>query len=131
MYTPRFARLARSSTLAIRETEYVRATQVPGTTALRALRLAILPNVIAPPHVLGPLGLGEAILEYRLSFLGHGTPAPVPSWGSMIQEASRFMSLSLWPLIGPSVTISLTVLGFNLLGDVLREQLGPRPRGTM
>lgn len=132
LYTPRFARLARGSTLAIRETEYVQAAQALGATAVRVLRLAILPNVIAPLLVQASLGLGEAILlESGLSFLGLGAPPPAPSWGSMIQEASRFMSLSLWPLIWPAVTISMTVLAFNLLGDGLRERLDPRLRGTM
>jgi len=132
LYTPRFARLARGSTLAIRETEYVQAAEALGATAFRVLRRAILPNVTAPLLVQASLGLGEAILlESGLSFLGLGTPPPAPSWGSMIQEASRFMSLSLWPLIGPAIAISLTVLAFNLLGDGLRERWDPRLRGTM
>jgi len=132
LYTPRFARLARGSTLSVRETEYVQAAQALGATAFRVLRLAVLPNVVAPLLVQASLGLGEAILlESGLSFLGLGAPPPAPSWGSMIQEASRFMNLSLWPLVWPAITISMTVLAFNLLGDGLREWLDPRLRGTM
>jgi len=132
LYTPRFARLARASTLSIRETEYVQAARALGATTVRVLRRAILPNVTAPLLVQASLGLGEAILlESGLSFLGLGAPPPAPSWGSMIQEASRFMSLSLWPLVWPAITISMTVLAFNLLGDGLRERLDPRLRGSL
>ena len=131
LYMPRFARLARASTLAIREMEYVHAAQALGATAFRVLRLAVLPNAMAPLLVQASLGLGEAILlESGLSFLGLGAPPPAPSWGSMIQEASRFMSVSLWPLVWPALAISTTVLAFNLLGDELRERLDPRLRAA-
>ena len=130
LYIPRFARIAHGATLSVRETEYVQASTAMGATHGRTLRRAILPNIAAPLFVQTSLGLGQAILlEAGLSFLGLGAPPPTPSWGRMIEQSSRFMSLSPWPVMWPSIVVSATVLAFNLLGDAARDALDPRLRG--
>jgi ABC-type dipeptide/oligopeptide/nickel transport system permease subunit len=130
LYIPRFARIAHGATLAVRETEYVQAATALGATHGRTLRRAVLPNIAAPLFVQTSLGLGQAILlEAGLSFLGLGAPPPASSWGRMIEQSSRFMSLSPWPMLWPSVVVSTTVLAFNLLGDAMRDALDPRLRG--
>ena len=129
LYIPRFARIAHGATLSVRENEYVQASVALGATPARTLRLAILPNIAGPLFVQTSLGLGQAILlESGLSFLGLGAPPPTPSWGRMIEQSSRFMSLSPWPVLWPSVVVSVTVLAFNLLGDAARDLLDPRLR---
>ncbi|HET8679601.1 MAG TPA: ABC transporter permease [bacterium] len=129
LYIPRFARIAHGATLSVRENEYVQASVALGATPARTLRLAILPNIAGPLFVQTSLGLGQAILlESGLSFLGLGAPPPTPSWGRMIEQSSRFMSLSPWPVLWPSAVVSLTVLAFNLLGDAARDLLDPRLR---
>lgn len=132
LYIPKFARMAHGATLSVRETEYVQASVAIGATHWRTLRLAILPNIAAPLFVQMSLGLGQAILlESGLSFLGLGAPPPASSWGRMIEQSSRFMSLSIWPVLLPSIVVSTTVLALNLLGDALRDSLDPRLRGRI
>lgn len=129
LYIPRFTRVVHSSTLAIRELEYVESARALGASALRIVARAILPNILAPILVQASLAAGHAILlESGLSFLGLGPPPPTPSWGRMVEQSGRFMQLSVLPLIWPSFAISLTVLSFNLLGDGLRDLLDPRLR---
>jgi ABC-type dipeptide/oligopeptide/nickel transport system permease subunit len=130
LYVPRFARIAHGATLAVRQAEYVQAAMALGATHGRTLRRAVLPNIAAPLFVQASLALGQAILlESGLSFLGLGAPPPASSWGRMIEQSSRFMSLSPWPVIWPSIVVSATVLAFNLLGDAARDALDPRLRG--
>ncbi len=132
LYIPRFARVAHAATLSVRETEYVQAAQAQGARPVRILRRAVLPNIAAPLFVQASLGLGHAILlESGLSFLGLGAPPPAPSWGRMIEQSSRFMTLSVWPVVWPASIVSCTVLAFNLLGDALRDWLDPRLRGSV
>ena len=132
LYIPRFARVAHATTLAIRETEYVQAALAQGARPVRILHRAILPNISAPVFVQASLALGHAILlESGLSFLGLGAPPPAASWGRMIEQSSRFMSLSVWPVVWPAAIVSGTVLAFNLLGDALRDLLDPRLRGSV
>lgn len=131
LYIPRFARVAHAATLSVREMEYVQAALAQGARSFRILWRTILPNIAAPLFVQASLALGHAILlESGLSFLGLGAPPPAPSWGRMIEQSSRFMSLSVWPIIWPAVAVSGTVLAFNLLGDALRDLLDPRLRGS-
>ena len=100
-----------------------------GSSALRIVARAILPNILAPIMVQASLAAGHAILlESGLSFLGLGPPPPAPSWGRMVEQSGRYMQLSILPIIWPSAAISATVLGFNLLGDGLRDLLDPRLR---
>lgn len=129
LYIPRFTRVVHSSTLAIREQEYVESAQALGASAVRIVVRAILPNILAPILVQASLAAGHAILlESGLSFLGLGPPPPTPSWGRMVEQSGRYMQLSVLPLLWPSAAISMTVLAFNLLGDGLRDLLDPRLR---
>ena len=129
LYIPRFTRVVHSSTLAIRELEYVESARALGASGLRIIARAILPNIVAPILVQASLAAGHAILlESGLSFLGLGPPPPTPSWGRMVEQSGRFMQLSVLPLLWPSAAISVTVLAFNLLGDGLRDLLDPRLR---
>ena len=129
LYIPRFTRVVHSSTLAIRELEYVESARALGSSAVRIIARAILPNILAPILVQASLAAGHAILmESGLSFLGLGPPPPAPSWGRMVEQSGRYMQLSLLPIIWPSAAISVTVLAFNLLGDGLRDLLDPRLR---
>ncbi len=127
LYVPRFTRVVHSSSLAIRELEYVESARALGASSLRIILWAILPNITAPILVQASLAAGHAILmESGLSFLGLGPPPPAPSWGRMVEQSGRFMQLSVLPLMWPSAAISVTVLAFNLLGDGLRDLLDPR-----
>jgi peptide/nickel transport system permease protein len=125
--TPVFARLARGATLALRQREFVAAAVLSGATDLRILRRHILPNVAGPLIVQTSLSLSLAILaEASLSFLGLGTQPPDPSWGTMVNTGQRLIELSPWPVVFPGLAIVAAVLGFNLLGDGIRDVLDPR-----
>lgn len=129
LYVPQFARIAYSSTLAVKEHDYILAGRAIGARAGRILWRGILPNITAPILVQVSLSVGTAILlEAGLSFLGLGPPPNIPSWGRSIQDASRFMGQHPWGVIIPSVVISASVLAFNVLGDALRDRLDPRLR---
>jgi peptide/nickel transport system permease protein len=129
LYVPRFARVAYGAALPLREAEYVQAARALGLKTARILRKHVLPNIGAPLLVQGSLAIGHAILlESGLSFLGLGPPPPAPSWGRMIEQSTRFMSLSPLPVLWPAIVVSATVLAFNLLGDAVRDILDPRLR---
>ncbi len=129
VYTPIFARVARGPVLSIKEMEFVQAARSTGAQHPRILLRHVLPNTIAPVIVQISLALSWAMLtEAGLSFLGLGTIPPAPSWGSMLSESRRLMELAPWMAIAPGVAIMLGVLGFNLLGDGLRDALDPRLR---
>lgn len=131
LYTPRFTRIAYSTTLSIQENDYILASRAIGARAPRILRYGILPNILAPILVQISLSMGTAILlESGLSFLGLGPPPDVPSWGRSIQQSSRFMSQHPWGVAWPALIISVTVLAFNILGDALRDRLDPRLRSS-
>jgi len=127
---PVFARLTRSSVLAVREEGYVEAARAVGGSDLHILWRHILPNSLAPLLVQVSVSFATAILaETSLSYLGLGTQPPLPSWGRMLHEARMFMDRGPWLAIFPGLAIALTVLGFNFLGDGLRDYLDPR-RGS-
>ena len=129
VYTPQFARVSRAGVLATRGLEYVEAAAAMGAGARRILLRHIFPNISAPLIVQTSLSLSLAILtESALSFLGLGTQPPTPSWGNMLAESRRFMALAPWTAVFPGATIAMVVLGFNLLGDGLRDLLDPRLR---
>jgi peptide/nickel transport system permease protein len=129
VYTPQFARVVRASVLETRGLEYVEAAGALGARAARVLGRHIVPNITAPLIVQTSLSLSFAILtESALSFLGLGTQPPTPSWGNMLADARRFMVIAPWTAVFPGVAIALIVLGFNLLGDGLRDLLDPRLR---
>ncbi len=130
---PAFARLSRSMALSIREEDYIQAARSLGASQWRLLFRHVLPNSLAPIIVQTTLGLGTAVVETAaLGFLGLGQQPPYPEWGKMLAESQRFLlSGSWWALVFPGLAIVLTVLGFNLLGDGLRDALDPRLRGRM
>jgi len=124
---PAYARLLRGSVLSIREREYVLAARAMGATDRRIMLTAILPNCLAPLIVQATLGMGIAILEAAgLSFLGLGAQPPTPEWGAMLYENFKTMLSAPWAVTAPGVPILLVVLGFNLLGDGLRDIMDPR-----
>lgn len=130
-FIPSFARLVRGSTLSVKEQDYVTAAQSIGGGDIRIASRHILPNTLAPVIVQGSLLFGVAIIiEAALSFLGLGTQPPDPSWGIMLAAAQRLIRTEPMLALVPGVTISLTVLAFNLVGDVLRDLLDPRLRGA-
>ena len=128
----RESRVLRGAVLALKEQPFVEAARVNGATTLRILVRHVLPNVMVPIIILASLRLGQVILiEASLSFLGYGVPPPFPSWGRMLSSESRtFMEIAPWLAIWPGVFLSLTVFGWNVLGDALRDLLDPRMRGT-
>lgn len=127
--TPQFARIIRSSVLAIKETPYVEAARAIGVRPETILWRHILPNCISPLLIYASLSVATAIsAEAALSFLGLGIQPPRPSWGVMLAEGQRFMFDAPWIATFPGIAISITILGYNLLGDGLRDALDPRLR---
>ncbi len=126
---PAYARLTRAQVLSVRELEYVLAAQTVGAPDLRIMLRHILPNVTAPLIVQSSLGVAAAILtEAALSFLGLGVQPPTPSWGSMLNAGRGYLEIDPWLVVGPGAAIFLAVLGFNFLGDGIRDVLDPRLR---
>ncbi len=129
VYTPIFARTARGPVLSLKEREFVQAAVLIGARHSRILARHILPNLLPPVLTTATLALSWAVLtEAGLSFLGLGTVPPNPSWGSMLNDARTLMQLAPWTAIFPGLAILLSVLGFNFLGDGLRDILDPRLR---
>lgn len=123
------ARLVRGQVLVVRQLEYVHASRALGARDRRVVLRHVLPGVVAPVVIAGTLGVAGAIMaESSLSFLGLGVQPPTPSWGSMIADGRDLYQLrhSPWTSVFPGVAIGLAVLGFNLLGDALRDALDPR-----
>lgn len=131
-FIPRLTRVSRSSSLSVKENDYVLAAQALGATSMRILVRHIIPNCLAPIIVLSTGFLGSAIVaEAGLSFLGLGVPPPHPAWGRMLQNAARtYQEAAPWMTIFPGAALSLAVFGFNLFGDALRDVWDPRLRGT-
>lgn len=124
---PAFARLARATTLTLREQDFVAAAQVAGASDLRIVSLHILPNTLPPLIVQASLGIGATILvASALGFLGLGVQPPTPEWGAMLSRGRSYISTAPHLVIFPGVAIALLVIGFNLLGDGLRDALDPR-----
>lgn len=126
---PTFMRVVRGAVLTVRRTTYVEAAISVGGSTSRVMWKHVLPNVTAPLIVHASLNFAYAVLaEAALAFLGLGNRPPSPSWGSMVSSSYGFLQLAPWAAIFPGVAIALTVLGFNLLGDGLRDALDPRLR---
>ena len=126
-YVPVFARLARASILSLREQDFVMAARALGARDGVVVWRHVLPNTVSPLIVQATISFPLAILaEAALSYLGLGTQPPNPSWGLMLRDAQNFLALSPWFAIFPGAAIALAVLGFNLLGDGLRDLLDPR-----
>jgi peptide/nickel transport system permease protein len=124
---PIFARLVRGSVLSVRENPYVEATHALAFCMPRVLFRHVLPNCLAPIIVAATLATANAIIvEATLSFLGLGTQPPTASWGWDLKQNLTFLEINPWITVFPGLSIFLTVLGFNLLGDGLRDALDPR-----
>lgn len=128
-YAPIFARVVRGPTLAVMQLPYVEGARAIGAGQLRIMLRYVLPNIAAPVIVQATLSFSTAILaEATLSFLGLGTQPPEPSWGTMLGAGRRYLELAPWVAIYPGLAIAFAVLGWNLLGDALRDALDPRLR---
>ncbi len=124
-----FARLARSRAIAIREEDFVEAARAVGASNLRILVVHILPMALSPVIIQATLSMGGIILTAAgLGFLGFGAQPPTPEWGVMVSEGRTFMPHGWWVSTFPGLAIMITVLGFNLLGDGIRDILDPRMR---
>lgn len=120
-------RLVRAETLSLRERDFILATKLSGASKARILFVHILPNTLAPVLVSATLGIAGAILvESSLSFLGLGVQPPYPSWGNMLLDGKDVLSNAPWLSLFPGLAIFITVLGYNLLGESLRDILDPR-----
>ncbi len=126
---PIFARIVRGSVLRVRQEDFVEAARALGASQGRVLNRHILPNTLAPIIVQATLSIGAAILEAAgLSFLGLGAQAPTPEWGAMLTNTREFLRDAPWAATFPGLAILFAVVGFNLLGDGLRDALDPRLR---
>ncbi|GFZ85558.1 diguanylate cyclase [Compostibacillus humi] len=124
---PIFGRLVRSRVISLREEEFIMAAKAQGMKSGRVILHHILPNSVAPIIVQATLSFGTAILEAAaLGFLGLGAQPPTPEWGQMLADSREFIQLAPWTLLAPGLSIMLVVLGFNLIGDGLRDALDPR-----
>jgi len=127
--TPIFVRLTRGQVMAVKVEEYIEAARVVGNPRWRIALVHILPNVLPALLVQATLSIAAAIIaEAALSFLGLGQQPPLPSWGSMLNAAQRFLTNAPWMAVWPGLAIFLSVLSFNLLGDGLRDALDPHER---
>jgi peptide/nickel transport system permease protein len=121
------ARLVRAETLSLRERDFVHAARLSGAGTARILLRHILPNALAPVLVSATLGVAGAILlESGLSFLGIGVEYPLPSWGNILIEGKQTLGVAWWLSLFPGLAILCTVLGYNLVGEGLRDLLDPR-----
>jgi peptide/nickel transport system permease protein len=126
-FTPGMARITRSVALAVRKQDYVNAAVARGESASFIVLREMLPNVVAPIVVEMTIRVAFAVMLFStLSFLGLGAQPPAAEWGLMVAEARRFMHLSPWMILWPSLAVALVAIGFNLLGDGLRDALNPR-----
>ena len=128
---PAYARLARSMTLGIREENYIEAARAIGAGNGRLLFRHILPGVVSPVTIQVSLDMGGILLTAAgLGFIGFGAQPPTPEWGLMISEGRNYIPAQWWVSTFPGLAISMVVLGFNLLGDGIRDALDPRLRGS-
>jgi peptide/nickel transport system permease protein len=131
VYTPTFMRVVRGATLSVRQMPYVEAAVSVGVSSPRIMARHIFPNITAPLIVHASINFAFAVLaEASLSFLGLGNKAPAASWGSMVSTSYGYLQQAPWAAIFPGTAIALVVLGFNLLGDGLRDALDPRLRSS-
>lgn len=127
-----FARVTYALSLEIREKEYVLVCKAAGISLPRTLVVHVLPNMIGPLMVVGTLELAYAILmEAGLSFLGLGAPPETPSWGGMLQEGRNDLDVAWWLTTAPGIAIMLTAIGYNFIGDWIRDRLDPRLQGIL
>ncbi|MCM3700404.1 nickel transporter permease [Paenibacillus macerans] len=124
---PTYGRLVRAKVLSLKNEEYITAARAVGMKNSGILLRHILPNSLTPIIVQGTLGIATAIIEAAaLGFLGLGAQPPAPEWGKMLSDSRQFIATAPWTVVFPGVSIMLTVLAFNLMGDGLRDALDPR-----
>nr|WP_305794545.1 nickel transporter permease [Halomarina rubra] len=127
-----YARIIRGSVLSVKQEEFVKAAQLMGVPRRRIVLRHILPNVVTPVIVLATMDMAYVILGTAgLSFLGLGAQPPTPEWGTMLSQGRNFVDTAWWVVNFPGLAIMITVLGFNLLGDGLRDVLDPRDMGDV
>jgi len=125
-----YARLVRSETLVVREADYIQAARALGVSDGRILWRHVLPNAVSAVSVLATLSVANNILlEAALTFLGLGVDPSVPSWGGMLADSRNYIQTAWWDSTFPGLAIMLTVMGFNLVGDWLRDRFSPRLQG--
>jgi peptide/nickel transport system permease protein len=129
VYAPQYARLIRGQVLGVRSADYVRAARAIGVSPVTIMLRHVLPNSFTPVIVMATLQAGSVVVETAgLSFLGLGAQPPSPDWGALLADGHNFFLTAWWIATFPGLAIFWVVLGFNLLGDVLQEQLDPRRR---
>ena len=123
---PKYARIARSQTLRLKDSDFLAAAKMSGATTAAQIWRHILPNILSPIIVQMTFTFATAIIsEASLSFLGAGIPSPYPSWGGMLNEARGYVYMGWWMIVFPAIFTALSVLGFNLFGDGLRDLIDP------
>lgn len=127
---PKFARLSRGLTMAQKESVYIMAARLSGSSTMKILVKHVLPNIAGPILVTAVLDIGTMMMELAgLSFLGLGVKPPMAEWGSMINDGRSMLQISPWMVLAPGAAIFITVMIFNLLGDTVRDYLDPKARG--
>ena len=128
---PKFARIARSQTLAVRDASFIQAARMQGTKGLALIVRHVLPNIAGPIVVCAVLDIGTMMMELAgLSYLGLGAQPPMAEWGSMMSGGRSMLQTAPWCVLAPGLAIFVTVLVFNLLGDTLRDYLDPKKKGS-
>lgn len=126
---PKYARIARSQTLAQKETVYLRAAKLSGSSTVKIIFKHILPNIIGPILVTAMLDIGTMMMELAgLSFLGLGAKPPTAEWGSMMSDTRSLITIVPWVTLAPGIAIFISVMIFNLLGDTIRDYADPKNR---
>lgn len=126
---PKYARIARSQVMAIKNAPYIDAARLAGSGPLKIILKHIIPNIAGPVLVTAVLDIGTMVMEIAgLSFLGLGAVPPTPEWGSMMSNGRSMLQTSPWVILAPGCGIFITVMVFNLLGDTVRDVLDPRQR---
>lgn len=129
---PSYGRIARTQTLALRNTEFILAERALGAGAVRVLGIHVMPNVIGPLLILAAMNVPVVVtIEAGLSFLGLGVRPPTPSWGTILADGRQIIRDTPWPVIAGGVPLILTTLGFTFLGEALRDIFDPRLRKAM
>lgn len=132
VYAPQYARMMRGQVLAVRELDFVQAATSTGARPLRVVLRHVLPNCASPVLVLATLQAGSVVVETAgLSFLGLGAQPPSPDWGALLSDGHDYFLSAWWIATFPGLAILVSVLGFNLVGDALRDQADPRQRGRV
>lgn len=127
---PKYARIARSQTLSIKETPFLKAARLSGSGTLKIIFKHILPNIMGPILVTAMLDIGTMMMELAgLSFLGLGAKPPIAEWGSMMSDTRGLLTSAPWITLSPGLAIFISVMVFNLLGDTIRDYADPKSRG--